>query len=220
MSTATLSTYAEMTARNLEHMGTPAQDWHPIPVSGFHETQNAKGETVSMPVFNFPSGYAPAPTLYNQADECGLCSHPIRNVFWIQNDKERWTLPVGCECVTHFADGMNGVQAARKDIAEANRNLITRCRKIRQSLWEIHLKTHERRPRILSTGFALKNCALGNWSKPHQWIPEFPDPEFYPDGVPHWGDRKISNWLKKHRPALETLLAEVTAEFPEAIQLC
>jgi len=32
---------------------------------------------------------------------------------------------------------------------------------------------------------------------------------------PVWTDRQISNWLKKHRPALESYMAEVRETFPQ-----
>ena len=222
MSTATLSTYAEMTARNLQHMGTPAHEWRVVHITGTTETTNDKGDTVSVPVFAFPAGYTPAPTLYNQQGECGSCSHDIKGVYWIQNDAKRWTLPVGCECVKHFTEGLNGRQCVKKDIANANRELIAKCRAIRLKLRAIYdAKSYrEREAVILLRGLSLRACTLGNWSTPTQWIPEFPSAEFYPNGKPHWGDRKIANWLKKYGPALEKLLNEVKEKFPEVFQSC
>lgn len=94
--------------QNLLHMGTAPDEWQACPFE-MHVDDAGK----SYPVTVFPSGYSPAPTLYEGQDTCGLCAHRIKNVYWLQNDKRRWTLPVGSECVTHFTPaGLNGEEVA------------------------------------------------------------------------------------------------------------
>lgn len=77
-----MNTYNEAVSRNLRHMDTPKEQWAAVPVAGTCQATDDKGDAVSMPVFAFPSGYTPAPSLYTAAGECGLCAHPIKFVYW------------------------------------------------------------------------------------------------------------------------------------------
>lgn len=109
-------TYEEAVRQNLEHMGTPREEWRAVPIKGMAETTNGQGQPVSMPEFDFPAGYTSAPSLYKSQSSldcaCELCSAGIKNVFWLQNDVKKWVLPVGSECVTHFEEGKSGEQLA------------------------------------------------------------------------------------------------------------
>ena len=112
-----LNTYQQRINANLEYMGTPSSEWSAVPISGFADT-DADGKIVTMPQFSFPKGYAKAPTLFPNAQSgnmnCELCGRmPIKNAFYIQNDKKKFTLLVGSECVTHFGEGASGKQNER-----------------------------------------------------------------------------------------------------------
>lgn len=105
-----MGSYQKRVEENLAQMSAPASEWRAVPTIG-EELADAGGREKSMPLFAFPEGYAEAPTLYKASGSqccCGLCGEDIKNVFWIQNDAKLWTMPVGSECVTHFADGLTG----------------------------------------------------------------------------------------------------------------
>jgi hypothetical protein len=113
-----LNTYKQRVNSNLESMGTPASEWSAVPISGFANT-DADGKIVTMPQFSFPQGYAKAPTLFPNIQggnmNCELCGRtPIKNAFYIQNDKKKFTMLVGSECVTHFGEGASGKQNLRQ----------------------------------------------------------------------------------------------------------
>lgn len=64
--------------------------------------------------------------------------------------------------------------------------------------------------------YAGRRYNLGEWHNPPQIIPEIPtDEKDRWTDEPVWTDRQISNWLKKHRPALEAYMAEVRETFPQ-----
>lgn len=244
MKTAEIETYSEAVQKNLDHMGTPAWEWRAVKVTGMASTTGPTGSPVSMPIFDFPAGYTPAPTLYPQSvgldgGNCELCNHPIKRAYHIQHDANRWILTVGSECVTHFAEGKNGEQVARQDIKEANRQLIRDTHHLRKQLLPLCSRQETRWTSMgqeyTTTAFypseALRYYAaigcngsryagrrynLGEWHNPPQIIPEIPtDERHHWDGEPIWTDRQISNWLKKHRPALEAFIAEVREKFPQ-----
>lgn len=97
-------------------MGTPSEDWRAVPIIGF-QTIDVNGKDKSMPLFDFPQGYKTAPSLYRsntQPLNCELCGKmPITTMYYIQNDKEKYTMGVGSECVTHFGEGKSGKQNER-----------------------------------------------------------------------------------------------------------
>jgi hypothetical protein len=104
--------YAGRISENLTHMGTEATEWTAVPIIGFNEIE-VNGKEKKMPLFDFPKGYSKAPTLYpmNTTGDynCELCSKSgITTVYHIQNDKKKWVLSVGSECVTHFGPGVSG----------------------------------------------------------------------------------------------------------------
>jgi GNAT superfamily N-acetyltransferase len=131
--------YAEAVRANLEHMGTPSNEWKSTEIGGFAETEDDRGRAVSMPEFVFPQGYTNAPTLYNDEGECGLCGTTIKNVFWLQNDTKRWTLPVGSECVKKFSPaGQSGETLAKEAKWAENRALADDAIRLRNALWNAY----------------------------------------------------------------------------------
>lgn len=114
-STAAPRTYAERVAENLRHMETPRADWKAVAPTGTE--QDEEGRT--FPTFDFSTlaGYTSAPTLYKgepAAPCCQLCGRQgIKYVYHLQNDRRRWTLAVGSECVTHFEE-QNGAELAKE----------------------------------------------------------------------------------------------------------
>jgi len=102
----------------MEHMGSSTNDWTSTPITGFNII-DVNGKDKSMPTFEFPKGYLKAPTLFPSTDSdnmnCELCGKtPIRTMYWLQNDKMKWTMGVGSECVTHFGDGASGKDNVRQ----------------------------------------------------------------------------------------------------------
>jgi len=135
----TTTTYDKIVSENMRHMGTTSAEWGPVPVIDTQETTGPNGNAVAMPVFQFPQGYSPAPTMFPaKADfggstNCELCDHVIKRVYWIQNDSRKWIMAVGSECVTHFG-GLNGERAAKKSIAEQNREIIREAWRMKDRL--------------------------------------------------------------------------------------
>ena len=114
--------YQARVNENLGQMNAPMSEWAAVEITGMAKTDDGK----PMPVFNFPKGYKKAPSVYKitgQNMNCELCSHPIKNAYWVQNDSKKWTMIVGSECVTHFAQ-MSGVKLAKSVVWEQNRQLL------------------------------------------------------------------------------------------------
>jgi len=132
--------YKQAVEKNLAHLGTPAGDWKALPILGAEKAEDDEGRIVEMPAFDFPKGYESAPSLY-KGECCNLCGTRIKIVYWIQNDKRRWIMPVGSECVTHFGDGEAGNVLAKKAVWESNRLLLRDILQVRQTIW----KTYSRR---------------------------------------------------------------------------
>jgi hypothetical protein len=123
--------YAEAVRKNLEHMGTREDEWKAVEITGMTETEDDRGQPRMMPTFNMPEGYSEAPTLYkhegggSEGGTCGLCGTSIKNVYHLQNDDKKWTLPVGSECVTHFqAEGKSGERVAKETVWAENRQFV------------------------------------------------------------------------------------------------
>ena len=116
--------YKERVSQNLNHMGTEASDWKSVPIIGFNETQDDKGRTIKMPIFDFSvmAGFTKADTLYPASGgggkdawtNCELCGTMIKNVYHIYDDKDKYRLQVGSECVTHFQEGKSGKEKERE----------------------------------------------------------------------------------------------------------
>jgi len=130
--------YDQIVKANLEHLGTPAHQWQAVPVKGMTQVK-AGDQTVSMPEFDLPKGYNPAPSLYrnNGAGEmcCELCAHPIKFAYYIQNDSKKWTMLVGSECVTHFEE-KSGKALAKEQVWEMNRDLLRQAVTLKKAIWK------------------------------------------------------------------------------------
>ena len=112
--------YDARVTENLKQMDAPAEEWRATPIVGMQEVE-ANGKMRLMPIFDFPKNYSSSPTLYPVATgpfsrpNCELCGkEPIATVYWIQNDKKKWTMGVGSECVTHFGEGKSGKELQRQ----------------------------------------------------------------------------------------------------------
>lgn len=129
--------YSKAVAENLEFMGTPVSQWQAVPIKGFEETTGENGKTISMPVFEFPKGYAPAKTLYPSESSqpcCEWCGHDIKKLFWIQNDEKKWIMSVGSECITSFGEGKSGEKISKEVLWEKNRTLLRQIEQLREIL--------------------------------------------------------------------------------------
>ena len=108
--------YDRAVALNMAHLKTRLSDWKAVPSLGMEEDEEGR----QMPTFDFDAvrGYQEAPTLY-RGDCCGLCSHPIKTVYWIRHDPRRWTMRVGSECIARFQED-NGETMAKAAQHAAN----------------------------------------------------------------------------------------------------
>lgn len=115
-----LNTYQKRISANMQSMSTELTDWRSVAIIGKQETENHKGFMVEMPLFDFPKGYKPAPSIFKMSHgqepmNCELCGKVgIKNLFYIQNDKKEWLMSVGSECVTHFGEGKSGKEKLRE----------------------------------------------------------------------------------------------------------
>ena len=118
----------EMVHATYLYTGTAPQGWSAVAVKGMKEVEGDKGEGVTVPEFDMPSGYKPVPVVWDggpQSACCGLCGHDIKNIYYIQNDAEKWTMGVGSECVTKFGEGDSGERLVKKAVWAANRDLLS-----------------------------------------------------------------------------------------------
>jgi hypothetical protein len=126
--------YGNRVLKNFQHMDTAPFEWSAVPIGRTATVTNDRGGSVEMPEFNFPVGYAPAPSLFKSGAvdaSCELCGRPhIKNVFWLQNDEKKWLLPVGSECVTHFGEGYSGKDMQKKTKNETNSALANEFRDV------------------------------------------------------------------------------------------
>lgn len=127
--------YANRIAVNMEFMESNLSEWSAVPVSGMSLENTPVGDRM-LPTFEFPKGYSSAPTLFVD-EECGLCGTRIKNVYWIQNDKKRWVLGVGSECITHFGEGKSGEKIAKESVTKNNRNVLLKLHDARRSIYNV-----------------------------------------------------------------------------------
>jgi len=126
-----IKTYEMAVAANQIHMGTKISDWSAFPFTG--EAQDGK-PTQDL---TGASEMQKAPTLFpsSNAQEHGNCEwcgkQPVKNFYFIKDDGKKWTLAVGSECITHFADksGDEMAREARQSLALAAIQGITEARK-------------------------------------------------------------------------------------------
>jgi|TARA_R100000687_G_C6432379_1_gene156362 hypothetical protein len=130
--------YQHAVAQNMKHMGSHTSEWTAIDVIGTEETETGTGSRL-VPVFDFPSGYSKAPSLY-QGECCNLCGTDIRNVYWIKNDLRQWTMAVGNECVTKFGDGESGEALAKQSLQQINASLLEQAIAARRGIWQAYAK--------------------------------------------------------------------------------
>jgi GGDEF domain-containing protein len=126
-------TYDQAVAENMRAMGSSLDEWTAVEIEGMSVVP-ISGGVKPMPVFKFPSGYSPAPSIFQGGGSCELCGTPIKNYYWIQNDKKRWTMPVGSECVTHFSEGKSGEELAKETKDRINKQLLADAEGTRRAL--------------------------------------------------------------------------------------
>lgn len=148
------SSYDDIVAANMKHMGTSLGEWSAVAVKRMATTKNDRGDAVEMPEFDFPSGYTSAPSLFKNAQSggdlcCELCGHaPIKNLFHIQNDTRRWTMAVGSECVTRFGENKSGAQHVKAERARIAMETIRSMRTTREQLRAVRVFSRESYGRI------------------------------------------------------------------------
>lgn len=95
-------------------MGTAPTEWRALPFVLAEDEETRK--IVPQVDWSAAKGYAPAPTLYpssSGSECCELCATKIKNVYGVINEKRRWVLLVGSECVTHF-EGVSGKEMGQE----------------------------------------------------------------------------------------------------------
>ena len=212
-----MTTYQQTVDENLKYMNTLAGEWRAVPVLGMADADN-NGVTVKMPEFDFPKGYAEAPSMFKSAGSeavCGLCGKTIKNVYWIQNDSKKWTLMVGSECVTHFEGGKSGAELANDARYVQNREAVQAFEAAKKALWK---------------AFAV-NVSLGYGR--YQWTLQNADAKVLhyrmekvlgkvksgKDGYgENWtSDAAITRWVNKNTAEVAVIMAEmaVLLQLPE-----
>ncbi|WP_372393850.1 hypothetical protein ABMY26_00775 (plasmid) [Azospirillum sp. HJ39] len=203
------NSYDRTVADNMADMGSSLSDWQAVPITSVSD---------DGPSFNMPEGFSQAPSLFGgQADCCELCGHHIKNVFWIQNDKRRWILPVGSECVCHFQEA-SGEDMAKAVNWQQNRDLLRRAIAARAGLWKqfarkLHLGYGRTETRIPCFG-------LGDGGKAydlHRTLTDRIGPRMSADKT--WnmepsGYAVITKWVKRNPdilPLIEQAEAMITA---------
>lgn len=192
--------YQQAVKRNLEYMGTQESEWVAVPVAGLEQVDIGGSGTREMPTFDFPKGYSTAKSLYT-GECCHLCGTSIRNVYWIQNDKCRWILPVGSECVTHFGGGESGKALAKKAVWEQNRSLLVDLIQLRRALWKAYSKRVSQGYDRYETRIWPHSPLERNAGKLHQEI------KGCIGGLTEEsGNAAITRWAKKHREKIDQLI--------------
>lgn len=194
--------YQQAVQKNLDHLGTPASDWLAVPVLGMEEVDAGEGKFREMPVFSFPQGYSKAPALYT-GECCNLCGTTIKNVYWIQNDKRRWIMPVGSECVTHFGDGESGQAVAKKTVWEQNSSVLADLIKMRRCLWQAYSKRVGLGYGRYETKIWPHSLKERNAERLHQAIKKCVGKV-----TEESGNAAITRWAKKNRELAEQLINE------------
>ena len=123
-----LKSYGEMVAENMKQMGSSLSEWTALPIQSMKADVDGAGNDVSMPVYDTPKGFSPAPTLYKGSEGnacCELCGHPIKIGYTIQNEERKWLLNVGSECVTHFQEKSGQVMAKEATAKEKRETIET-----------------------------------------------------------------------------------------------
>ena len=135
-SAAKLLTYAQRVRATMLYLGDPDGEWNAVKVTGMTETTDDRGTSTSVPVFEMPKGYKQAETPWSGDDSCSLCGARIKNHYHIQNDKNKLTMNVGSECVQKYTPaGETGEKQAKKSIAAATRETISRLEEAKNLLW-------------------------------------------------------------------------------------
>lgn len=209
MKTSKRMSYAEAVSKNMEHMQTTRDEWSAVGVSGMDKTAGPGGKEIMMPVFDMPQGYKKAPTLFPaQGTEanCELCSTPIKNVYWIKNDKRKWIMAVGSECVTHFNEGESGEKLAKRSMQEQNRDFLREAVKIRDLLWDSSEFTFSNKEGARKVGALLLKLEkiIGERAADEKHHKTF-------SGMIHIrasSDVTITRWIKQTRDAVTNLVRE------------
>jgi len=119
-----MKTFNKIISENLNHMNTIASEWGAVQVTNFTEVNSN-----IMPIFDFPSNYNNADSLFksNSNDDlrCELCGHHIKTSYWLQNDSQKLLLMVGSECVTHF-DAQSGSDIIKDNKATLASSIVSK----------------------------------------------------------------------------------------------
>jgi hypothetical protein len=138
-----VTSYQQRVENNFKQMGTESTEWTTVPVTGIVDTKDDKGKEVSLPTFDFTTtkGYKTPNTMYRSDSFnvcCELCGKQIKRVYWIKNDKRKYILSVGSECVTHFEEGKSGVENVREYKIELAKKYNYDIRKYEQLIEKVH----------------------------------------------------------------------------------
>jgi len=192
--------YRTAVKRNLEYMGSQAEDWSAVRVAGVELCDTGSREPQEMPVFEFPKGYSNAKSLYT-GECCHLCGISIKNVYWIQNDRCKWLMPVGSECVTHFGEGDSGRALSKKTVWEQNKRLLVALLAMKRTLWQAYGKRINLGYGRYETRIWAHSVQERNAVKLHleikSCIGRLTDES---------GNAAITRWANKHRRQAEQLL--------------
>lgn len=195
--------YAKTVEANLKHMDTPRDDWSAVGVTGMAEAESDNGARM-MPEFDMPRDYAQAPSLFHGQDHCcHLCGTDIKNVYWIKNDKKKWIMPVGSECVTHFNEGESGEKLAKRTVQEQNRGLLSDTAKARSALWNAYKVQSHRGYGRTETAIPYSGPSAKAYEV-HQKLKKLIGTMHSVDS----SDAAITRWVAKNKDAAAELIKE------------
>jgi len=89
------NSYTSRKGLTYQELNTKAEEWRACDIIGYKI--GARGKEV--PVFDLPSDFTLVTTRYTSTEGCNLCGHYIEIVCYIRNDKEKYLMIVGSECV-------------------------------------------------------------------------------------------------------------------------
>jgi GNAT superfamily N-acetyltransferase len=136
-----IRTYEQAVAANQIHMGTRIPEWEALPFNGQTDPESGK----PLQDISGLRDMKHAPTLFPTGSVIGNCEwcgkQPVKNFYHIKHGGKNWTMLVGSECISHFADitgeqmgaearensakaTLQSIEDARRDLAKEFRNTV------------------------------------------------------------------------------------------------
>lgn len=140
--------FAPRVRMNWEHMGTPhGEGWTAVPIRAMQQDKEGR----IMPLFDFPTGYTDAPSLFHSSSggNCELCGTPIKNYYYAKHDQNKWIMVVGSECIQGFSE-TTGAEMTKQALQQQREDMVMQLRDAWRSIsnrdfFMLHPETPESR---------------------------------------------------------------------------